>query len=85
MDTFTNMKVIRMKKEWDHEDNTLFRFGRFSSKGLDKYWASIDVAVKHWDTLFATKKFQKKFREACEESKSSPQATVHGARNFVEQ
>ena len=37
VDNFTDMRIIRMKKEWDHDDHTLFKMGRFSSTGLTAY------------------------------------------------
>ena len=38
VDTFSNMKMIRMKKEWEFDDPSIFRLGKFSSEGLDRYW-----------------------------------------------
>ena len=61
METFADMRIIRMKKEWEFDDNSIYRLGHYSSEGLRRYWQSIDQAVRHWDTFIASKKASLKF------------------------
>ena len=46
-----NMKIMRMKKVWDTEDNHsyLASHSRFISDGIFKYWGSIDNAMEFND------------------------------------
>ena len=50
-----SMKIIRMKKEWNPDDKSLFADNRYSSEGLMKYWDSVDSAVEFNDTMFKKK------------------------------
>ena len=41
------IRIIRMKEIWNYDDNSLVDAnGRFTIVGLDKYWQSVDAAVK---------------------------------------
>ena len=50
-----------MKKEWISQDHDMFHNNRFLSFGLSKYWASINAAFRHWDTIVLKNK--KKFND----------------------
>ena len=65
MEAFADMRIIRMKKEWEFNELENYRMCRFSSIGLTRYWKSIDLAVKHWDHFIAMKRFKKTFQSAC--------------------
>ena len=41
-----NMQIMRMKKVWDPEDFNLFQNNRYTSRGLMRYWESIDNALE---------------------------------------
>ena len=47
----TNMSSLKMLKHWDHDDGGAFLKdrNRFTSDGLDRYWDSIDSAIRYWD------------------------------------
>ena len=45
------MKIARMKKVWDPQDNHLFHNGRYTAAGLAKFWSSIDNALQFNENL----------------------------------
>ena len=51
LDNYQMVMPIRLKKEWNADDIRLFEHNRFTSLGLIKYWSSIDLSFKHWDTI----------------------------------
>ena len=55
--TKRNMTLLKMVKFWEHEDKAAFlkEAYRFTSDGLDKYWLSIDSAIRYWDQIIAPK------------------------------
>ena len=65
VDTSQEMHIMHMKKEREFDDSQLYHFGRYPTIGLESYWKSIDLTVKHWDSFIATKKFKKNFQQAC--------------------
>ena len=55
---YGEMSIIYMKKDWDYYDASLFHKGKFTAKGLEIYWSSIDKSVQFWVTC-KTKKVMK--------------------------
>ena len=55
--TKKDMTLLKMIKFWDPSDSNLFLRNeyRFISEGLEKYWASIDAAIKYWDIIISAK------------------------------
>ena len=43
-------QIMRMKKIWNAEDDSLFQNGKFTSEGLLKFWSSIDNGFEYNDT-----------------------------------
>ena len=60
--TKQNMSVLQMVKIWEHTDRNAFLQDaqRFTSDGLDKYWSSIDSAIRYWDVILSKKIIDKK-------------------------
>ena len=52
-----NMSVLKLVKIWDSENANFFLYDayRFTSNGLDAYWASIDAAIKFWFDVLSKK------------------------------
>ena len=59
-----DMSCLKMVKIWDSDDSNAFVYNsnRFTSEGLDKYWLSIDSAIRHWNVAIYPKigKMQRK-------------------------
>ena len=60
--TKRNMLVLKLVKIWEHEDCGAFLHEayRFTSDGLDKYWASVDSAIRYWDVILSPKILDRK-------------------------
>ena len=58
---FKNCTVLKMIKAWDHDDGESFLNDaqRYSFDGLNKYWQSVDAAIRFWFTALS-KKMDKK-------------------------
>ena len=54
----SNMTYLKMIKIWDFDDPNLFLKNsyRFTDEGLNKYWASVDSAIRYWDIIGSNKK-----------------------------
>ena len=52
---YDDMTVLKLKKVWDPNNRQLVSDGRYTSKGLAAYWASIDNAIEFWDTVLSKK------------------------------
>ena len=48
---FKEMKLLKMRKHWDYENQQLFDSERdtYTNYGIAAYWASIDEAVEFWE------------------------------------
>ena len=55
-----NMSMLKLVKHWNHDDGNLFleQQYRYTTEGLNKYWASVDASIKFWDVAIV-KKFEK--------------------------
>ena len=56
---YNNMEVVWLKKIWDYNDLSLMSKKKFSAKGLEAYWTSLDNAVQYWESKPICGKFQK--------------------------
>ena len=79
------MKIVRMKKEWDFDDSSIYRLGKYSSEALDRYWQSLDQAVRHWDTFISMKKTVLPFTGKKENISANPYQQDSHRRNFRNQ
>ena len=43
-----NHTMLKLKKVWEYQDQTLMRDGRYTNEGFKKFWLSLDSAVEFW-------------------------------------
>ena len=62
--TRPDMSVLKLVKIWDPDNTNFFLYEayRFTSTGLDAYWASIDAVVKFWFDVISKKIDNKKLK-----------------------
>ena len=53
----SDTSVLKLLKIWSHDDSNAFLKEpyRFTSEGLDKYWAAVDSAICYWNTAIHPK------------------------------
>ena len=54
---FEHMVALNMIKFWDSTDskNFIYEANRFTAEGFIRYWLSIDVAIRYWNTAIFPK------------------------------
>ena len=57
---YGEMQILRLKKFWDYNDETLIRDRKFTANGYQMLWNSIYSAFQHWDTFMFSKSLKQK-------------------------
>ena len=91
MESYSSMRILKIKKEWDAFDESFFHNRTYSSLGLEKYWKSIDLAFKHWETFikprantfrsFSSKKQEKRENNRSDEGRKD-RGDLHQDQQF---
>ena len=54
---YEGITVLKLKKIWDPTDSNLFLYesNRFTSEGINAYWAAVDCTIRFMDTIMIQK------------------------------
>ena len=57
---YGEMQILRLKKFWEYQDESLVKDKKLSAAGYQAFWCSVDSAFRHWNTFIFNKNAKSK-------------------------